>query len=161
MLRLKTLPRSHDAHGMIVGFQVARSVQSRCQARRSLPTSRLLVPRAERVSCSVPKHDAETIILCCGVEEIRHGDVHGGRHRIFLGRSIELDSQDTSGAFGNNVGHRAPPAVDSKCQACGTAPLARKPSISSLPKPSCLRISSLCSPSSGARRAGTFAAHAL
>ncbi len=24
MLRLKTLPRSHDAHGMIVGFQVAR-----------------------------------------------------------------------------------------------------------------------------------------
>src|ERR1700690_260943 len=116
-----------------------------------------VVSRTEGVSRSVPKHDADAIILCCSVEEIRHGDVHGGCHRVFLGRSIELDSQDSSGAFGNNVRHRVPPAVDSRCQACGTAPFARKPSISSLLKPSCLRISSLCSPSSGARRAGTFA----
>src|SRR6185436_1630400 len=38
-----------------------------------------------------------------------------------------------------------------------TVPLARRPSISCASKPSCLRISSLCSPSSGARLAGTLA----
>jgi hypothetical protein len=32
---------SRDGHGMIVSFQAARSVQSRCQARRSFPRSRL------------------------------------------------------------------------------------------------------------------------
>jgi len=32
-------------------------------------------------------------------------------HRIFLGRSIELDSQNTSGAFGNNVTHLPPPVA--------------------------------------------------
>src|SRR5467141_4310095 len=111
-------------------------------------------------TCALPisKHDADVIIFRRRGQEIGHGDVHGGGHRIFLGRPIELNSQDSPGAFGNNVGHPAPPAVDSKCQACGTAPFARRPSISSPLKPSCLRISSLCSPSSGARRAGTFAA---
>src|SRR5882672_2330490 len=115
-----------------------------------------VVPRTEGVSRSVPKHDADAIVLRCGVDEIRHVDVHGGCHRIFLGWSIELDSQNTSRAFGNNVGHRAPLAVDSKCRGCGIAPLARKPSISSVLKPSSFSTSSLCSPIPGARLAGTL-----
>ena len=51
----------------------------------------------------------------------------------------------------------APPvAADSKSEACGTAPLARKPSISSVVKPSSFSTSSLCSPIPGARLAGTL-----
>src|ERR1700686_3937894 len=115
-----------------------------------------VVARTEGVSRSVPKDDADAIIFCCGLEEIRHGDVHGGRHRIFLGRPIELDPQDAPGAFGNNVGHRAPPAVDSKCRDCGTAPLARRPAMSSPVNPSSFSTSSLCSPILGARLAGTL-----
>jgi hypothetical protein len=38
---IKTLRSSQDGQDMIVRFKVARSVQSRCQARRPLPTSRL------------------------------------------------------------------------------------------------------------------------
>src|ERR1700719_491023 len=106
----------------------------------------------------MPKHHADAIIFCCGVEETRHGDVHGGRHRIFLGRSIELNSQDTSGAFSNDVAHLPPPvAADSKFEACGIVPLARKPSISLVVKPSSFSTSSLCSPIRGARLAGTLA----
>src|SRR5712691_13296721 len=41
-------------------------------------------------------------------------------------------------------------------RACGMAPTARRPSMSSIVNPSCFRTSSLCSPRSGARRAGTF-----
>src|SRR4029077_10091289 len=41
--------------------------------------------------------------------------------------------------------------------AFGVAPLARKPSMSLALKPSCWRTSSLCSPSAGARLAGSLA----
>src|ERR1700726_4176913 len=109
---------------------------------------------------SLPLHakaHADAIIFCCVVEEIRHGDVHGGRHRIFLGRSSELNSKDTSGAFSNNVTHLPPPvAVDSKFETCGIVPLARKPSISLVVKPSSFSTSSLCSPILGARLAGVL-----
>lgn len=50
---------------------------------------------------------------------------------FFLGRSVEQDWQDTSGVLSDKVRYRVAPAVDSKCQAHETAPLARKPSISS------------------------------
>src|SRR5882724_10740125 len=44
----------------------------------------------------------------------------------------------------------------SACAACGAAPLARRPAISSLVNPSSFSTSSLCSPIPGARLAGTF-----
>src|SRR4029077_6880254 len=116
-----------------------------------------VVASAERVSCTVPEHNAHAVVFCCVVKEIRHGDVHGGRHRIFLGRSIELNSQDTSGTFGNNVTHLPPPvAADSKVETCGIVPLTRMPAISSLVNPSSFSTSSLCSPIPGARLAGTL-----
>src|SRR5712671_4270729 len=44
----------------------------------------------------------------------------------------------------------------SRCPPSEMAPPARKPSISPPVNPSCFSTSSLCSPRSGARRAGTF-----
>src|ERR1700722_81706 len=52
--------------------------------------------------------------------------------------------------------HLWPAAGTACCAAFGTAPLACKASISIALKPSCARTSSLCSPSDGARFAGTF-----
>src|SRR6266478_9542246 len=61
------------------------------------------------ISRTVPEHHSHALIFCCGVEEIRHRDVHGERHRILLCRSIELNSQNTSRALANNIGHCVPP----------------------------------------------------
>src|SRR5206468_9751058 len=86
-------------------------------------------------------------VLGCVIEKIRESHVHAHSHRVLLGRTIQLDAQDASGTFFNNVAHRPPPAM---------TPLARKPSIAFASKPSSFRTSSLCSPICGARFAGTL-----
>src|SRR5947208_1373726 len=106
----------------------------------------------------MPEHDANLVVLCRRIEEFRESDVHVCRHRVLLLRTIQLDPQDASGSFGQDVTHRPSPVVTtSGCLTLGMARLARKPSISVALNPSCSRISSLCSPISGARLAGTFA----
>src|SRR4051812_31253137 len=54
------------------------------------------------------------------------------------------------------MGGRCHRVASSACLAPRTTPPARKPSIWLASKPICSRISSLCSPISGARLAGTF-----
>src|SRR5205807_9997098 len=106
----------------------------------------------------VPEDDANLLVLRRGIEMFREGDVHICRHRVFLLRTVQLDPQDASGAFGKDVTHRPPPVVaPSGCLTFGMVRLARKPSISVGLNPSCSRTCSLCSPSAGARLAGTFA----
>src|SRR5690349_16638301 len=105
----------------------------------------------------MPQHDANLFVLRRVIENIRQGNVHARSHRVLPGRTVQLDTQDTSGSFCNNVTHRLPPSVaPSACRAAGTAPLARNPSIAFASNPSSLRTSSLCSPISGARLADTL-----
>src|SRR5438132_5675289 len=105
----------------------------------------------------MPEHDANLLVLRRRIEKLREGDVHVGRHRVLLFRTVQLDPQDASGAFGKDVPHRLPPVVTtSGCLTPGMARLARKPSISVALNPSCSRISLLCSPSAGALLAATF-----
>src|SRR3989442_11278345 len=106
-----------------------------------------IVAGAERISRAVPEHHTYSFVLGRVIEKIRQSHVHAHSHRVLLGRTIQLDTHDASGTFLNNVAHRPPPAM---------APLARKPSIAFASNPSSLRTSSLCSPISGARFAGTF-----
>src|SRR5712691_5202874 len=107
-----------------------------------------IVAGAERISRAVPEHHTYSFVLGRVIEKIRQSHVHAHSHRVLLGRTIQLDTHDASGTFLNNVAHRPPPAM---------APLARKPSIAFASNPSSLRTSSLCSPISGARFAGTLA----
>src|SRR4051812_9991036 len=105
----------------------------------------------------MPEHHTYSFVFGCVIEKIRQSHVHARSHRVLLGRTIQLDTQDASGTFGNNLAHRPSPlVVSSKCLACGTAPLARNPSIWFASNPNSLRTSSLCSPRSGARFADTL-----
>src|SRR5262249_40086807 len=110
-----------------------------------------VVAGGERVPRAVPEHDSRLIVSSGAVEQIRHGDVHARRHRVLVGGSIQLDVQNASGVLDNDVTH------DLSSSHFAIAPLARRPSIWLALKPSSRRISSLCSPTPGARRAGTFA----
>src|SRR4051794_34600846 len=96
----------------------------------------------------MPEHYANCVIPGRFVETVRERRVHGDRHCIFLFRTIQLNAQDAPGMFFDNVAHRAPPA---------TALVGCKSSITLGSKPSSSSTSTLCSPSSGARLAGTFA----
>src|SRR5207237_9313500 len=117
-----------------------------------------IVARTERVSRAVPERDANLLVLRRRIEKLRESDVHVGRHRVFLLRTVQLDPQDASGAFGKDVTHRPPPEGTAlRCSTPGMVRLARKPSISGVVNPRSSRISSLCSPISGARFAGTLA----
>src|SRR5881296_113091 len=105
----------------------------------------------------MPEHDANLIVFRSVIEQIGQRDVHGQRHCVSLCRPIQLDPQDASRTFRNNVTHRPPPMVAfSDCRTCGIAPLARKSLIAFASKPSSARTSSLCSPIFGARLAGTL-----
>src|SRR5439155_18619511 len=57
----------------------------------------------------MPQHDPYVFVSCRVTEDVRHGDVHARGHRILLFRAIQLDTQDASGAFRNNVTHGRPP----------------------------------------------------
>src|SRR6266481_8564425 len=117
-----------------------------------------IVAGGEGVSRAVDKHDARCIVLRRRLESFGERHVHGGGDRVLLPRSVELHLEDASGSLGEDLVHRPPPAAAfAGRDACGIVPLARKPSICFASNPSCSRISSLCSPSSGARLAGTLA----
>src|SRR5258706_7905325 len=107
-----------------------------------------IVARAEGISRAMPQHHAYCVVPGRFVEKIREGRVHGDRHRVFLFRTIQLNAQDVPGMFFDNVAHRPPPA---------TALVGCKSLIALGSKPSSSSTSTLCSPSSGARLAGTFA----
>src|SRR5207247_1530068 len=124
---------------------------------RALQEIHHIVARTERVSRAVPEHDANLLVLRRRIEKLREGDVHVGCHRVLLLRTVQLDPQDASGAFGEDVTHRPPPGVTtSGCLTPRMVRLAWKPSISEALNPSCSRTCSLCSPSAGARLAGTL-----
>src|SRR5206468_1383960 len=107
---------------------------------RALQEVRHIVARTERVSRAVPDHDANLLVLRRRIEKFREGDVHFRRHRVLLFRTVQLDPQDASGAFGQDVTHRPPPVVTAAgCLTPGMARLARKPSISVALNPSCSR----------------------
>src|SRR5271156_3089689 len=117
----------------------------------------------------MPEHDTHSFILGGIIEYIRESHVHARRHRVLPCRTIQLNAKHACGTFGDNLVHRplllGPDDVSALASdhyaarsfAFGTAPLSRKPSISLVPKPSSARTASLCSPSAGARLAGTFA----
>src|ERR1700760_838755 len=102
----------------------------------------------------MPKDHSNLIVFHCRVKQVCQCHVHGRGHRVLLCRTIQLNPQNASRTLGDDFVHRAPPAVVGS--RCGIAPLVRRLSISSSPKPSSLRTSSLCSPILGARLAGTF-----
>src|SRR5262249_31409859 len=114
----------------------------------------------------MPKHDKGFLVLGGLVEDIRQARVHGAGQGVLPLGAIELDPQNAVGPFGDDVAHclllvralRARWRDDQAARslAVGTAPLARSASICFASKPSSRRISSLCSPSSGPRRAGTL-----
>src|SRR5262249_16660627 len=124
-----------------------------------------VVAGAERVSCAVPEHDADFLVLGGPVEDIRQARIHGTGHGVLLLRTIELNPQNPVGTFGDDVGHCLLPCsllsgvifYAARSLAFGTAPLVRRPSIAFASNPSSRRISSVCSPRLGARRAGTLA----
>src|SRR5207237_3949839 len=117
-----------------------------------------IVARGEGVARAVDQHDARCIVLRRGLESFGERHVHGGGDRVLLRRPVQLHLEDASGPLGEDLVHRPPPAAAfAGRDACGIVPLARKPSICCASKPSCSRISSLCSPISGARFAGTLA----
>src|SRR5438552_14245212 len=114
----------------------------------------------------MPEHDANLIVFRGGIQQVSQCDVHGRRHCVFPRRPIQLDPQDVSGTLGKNVTHKltsyAATAAGFDATAAVAAgfamtPLARRRSISLASSPSSWRTSSLCSPRSGARLAGTFA----
>src|SRR5205823_3529994 len=72
---------------------------------RALQEIHYIVARTERVSRAVPEHDANLLVLRRRSEKLRDGDVHVGRHRVLLFRTVQLDPQDASGAFGQDVTH--------------------------------------------------------
>src|SRR5713226_6809 len=105
----------------------------------------------------MPDHHTYSFVFGGLSEKICQSHIHAHSHRVLLDWPIQLNTQDTSYSFSNNVTHRAPPLiVSSKCRTCATAPLARNPSISIASNPNSLRTSSLCSPISGARFADTL-----
>src|SRR5438105_4189354 len=117
-----------------------------------------IVARGEGVARAVDQHDARCIVLRRGLESFGERHVHGGGDRVLLRRPVELHLEDASGLLGEDLVHRPPPAAAfAGRDACGIVPLARKPSICFASKPSCSRTSSLCSPRSGPRFAGTLA----
>jgi len=63
------------------------------------------LPAQNESSRAVPEHDANLIILRSGIENVRQRDVHRRRHRVFLCRPVQLNPQDASEPFANNVAH--------------------------------------------------------
>src|SRR5258708_248247 len=125
----------------------------------------------------MPEYDANLIVLRGGIENLRKGDIHGGGHRVFRRRPIQLDPQDGFRTLGNNVTHGftsyavaavgvgfdavaglAPGFVAAAPGCVGFLPtrMLYKPATSVALKPSSLRTSSLCSPMPGARFADTL-----
>src|SRR5712691_11468081 len=64
-----------------------------------------IVARAERISRAVPEDDTRVLVIRRLVEDACESHVHGRRHRIPLCRAVQLDTQDASCAFGNNIIH--------------------------------------------------------
>src|SRR5262249_44101111 len=126
-----------------------------------------VVAGGEGVSGAVPEDDKGFFVRIGLVEDIRQARVHGAGQGVLLLGAVELGPQDAVGTLGDDVGHclllfagLRPLERDDQAArsfAFATAPLARSPSISFASKPSSLRISSVCSPRPGARRAGTLA----
>src|SRR5258708_30539035 len=117
-----------------------------------------IVAGGERVAGAMDQHDTRCILLPRLLENLGEGHVHGGGDRVLLRRPVELHPQDASGSLGEDLVHRPPPAAAfSGDFTCGIVPFARKASICLASNPSCSRISSLCSPRSGPRFAGTLA----
>src|SRR6267142_5137938 len=106
-----------------------------------------IVAGAEGISRAMPQHHTYCVAAGRFVEKIRERRVHGDRHRVFLFRTIQLNAQDAPGTFFDDVAHRPPPA---------TALVGCKSLIAVGSKPSSSSTSTLCSPSSGARFAGTL-----
>src|SRR5262249_3121893 len=111
-----------------------------------------------------PEDDKGFFVVGGLVEDFRQARVHGGGQGVLPLGAIELDPQNAVGPFGDDVAHGlllCSPLFGvilyaARSLAFGTAPLARRPSIPFASNPSSRRISSLCSPRLGARRAGTL-----
>src|SRR5258705_8543485 len=74
-----------------------------------------IIARTERISRSMPKHDAYLIVFCRPVEQFRHRDVHARGHCVLLCGAIQLDAQDVSRALCNNVNHIRSPSREFAC----------------------------------------------
>src|SRR6267142_2658767 len=117
-----------------------------------------IVAGGEGVARAVDQHDVRCIVLRGRLESFGEPHVHGGGHRVLLRRPVQLHLEDASGPLGQDLVHRVPPtAAFSGRDVWGIVPLARKASICFASNPSCSRTSSLCSPRSGPRFAGTLA----
>jgi hypothetical protein len=73
--------------------------------RRILEEILDIVARAERFSSAVPEHDTRVVVVRRLIEDARECHVHGRRHGIPLGRAVQLDAQDASCVFGNDIVH--------------------------------------------------------
>ena len=129
--------------------------------RRVLEKVLDIVAGAERIAGAVPEHDTYRSSVAASLR-ISARPIHARRHRVLLRRPIQFDPKDASerSVMISSIGQ--PPICLGRLRcaillAFGMTPLARKPSMPSASKPSCRRISSLCSPSPGARCAGTLA----
>jgi hypothetical protein len=53
----------------------------------------------------MPKHDTRVVVSRRLVEYAGEIQIHRRRHRVPLGRTIELHAQDASSLFGNDIIH--------------------------------------------------------
>jgi hypothetical protein len=78
--------------------------------RRILEEILDIVAGAERISGAMPEHHACPVVLGRVVEDIRERHIHARCHGVPLRRTIQLNAENVSGSFGNNLVHRRPPA---------------------------------------------------
>ena len=64
-----------------------------------------IITGAERIPRPVPEDDTRVVILGRLFEYLCESEVHGRCHRVPLCRAVQLDPQNTSSAFGNNLVH--------------------------------------------------------
>jgi hypothetical protein len=61
-------------------------------------------------ACTMPEHDAYALVFGCFIEDAGESLVHARSHRVSLSRTIQLNAENVSGSFGNDLVHRPAPA---------------------------------------------------
>src|SRR5436309_867128 len=84
---------------------VQASLRTATRPGRILHEVLQVVARSERIAGAVPEDDSRAIVLRGAVEQIRDGAVHARSPRVLLRLTIQLDTEDASGAFCKDVGH--------------------------------------------------------